>query len=61
MKQIKESIKKEIEDLPENALERLYKFIRSLKNSKPDKSCDLPSYSLKGQFDDVDIRSQAYE
>jgi hypothetical protein len=56
----KEAIKKEIDQLPENLLGEVDRFIHSLlrarTNPKP-----LRSRKLQGRFDQVSIRKQAYE
>jgi len=56
----KEDIKREVDSLPETVLNRLYKFINTLKSEKPKKRT-LPTHDFKGKLDDVDIRSRAYE
>jgi len=61
-KATKEEIKKTIDELPQSMLARVAQFIRSLAESK--KSIErkpLPTYQLGGKFDDVNIRSQAYD
>lgn len=56
----KDSIKKDIDQLPENLLGQVDRFIRSLirppRDLKP-----LSGYKLGGYFDKVSIREQAYE
>lgn len=56
----KEEIKREVDSLPETVLNRLYKFISTLKSEKPKKRT-LPIHDFEGKLDDVDIRSRAYE
>ncbi|MCB0328431.1 MAG: hypothetical protein KDD70_02175 [Bdellovibrionales bacterium] len=56
----KEDIKREVDTLPETVLNRLYKFISTLKGRKSKRE-PLPTYDFKGRFDQVDIRSKAYE
>ena len=56
----KEKIKAEIDKLPENLLEEVYRFINSIKITKSKKP-KLQSYKLKGQFDHLNIREKAYE
>ena len=61
MKKIsKDSIKEEVDKLPDSVLERLHKFIRTLAK-KEQKAMKLKSLNLGGHFDDADIRSAAYE
>ncbi len=56
----KEKLITEIDGLPEEILSKVLKFIESLK-TKPVKKKKLPSFRLKGQFDDADLRKKAYE
>lgn len=56
----KEDIKREIDNLPESVMNRLYKFIGSLKK-RSKKSEAFPAFNLNGKFDDLDVRSEAYE
>lgn len=56
----KEDIKREVDSLPETVLNRLYKFIGTLKQRKTNKH-SLPTHDFKGKFDEIDIRSRAYE
>ncbi|MCD4697741.1 MAG: hypothetical protein K8S16_16070 [Bacteroidales bacterium] len=56
----KEKIKNEIDNLSEEFLDDVLKYLYNLKNTyKPKKNiCRL---HLKGQFDNVNIRQNAYE
>lgn len=56
----KEKVKIEIENLPDDVLEQVYQFINSLKTKKKSHH-KLRTVNLNGQFDDVNIREQAYE
>ena len=56
----KDKIKREIDDLPDSLITRLYEFIATLKKNDV-KMQPLPSFDLKGKFDEVNIRSKAYE
>jgi len=57
---IKEKIKDEIDSLPSDLLEDVYRFIYSLKQKKKS-TRELHSFQLKGQFDELDVRKEAYE
>lgn len=56
----KEALKAEIDKLPDNLLEEVYKFINSIKTIRPRKR-KLHTFKLKGQFDNINIRESAYE
>ena len=56
----KEKIKMNIDELPEDLLERVYEYIQSLRPKKPNKK-QVRTFKLKGQFDKLDIRRNAYE
>lgn len=61
MKKIrKEDIKQSIDELSDNALERLHQFIKNLKASSHEKKPLIPLH-LGGKFDDINVRSKAYE
>ena len=55
----KEKLINEIENLPEDLLEKVYKFIRNLQTQKP--KIKIHTYKLKGQFDDMDVREESYK
>jgi len=57
---IKDKIKREIDKLPENELEKLYLYLHSL-NKKTKKKLKIRSLKLHGKLDDKDIRSVSYE
>lgn len=46
--------------MPNELLEKVYKYINSLTVQKPVKK-KLHTYKLKGQFDDINVREKAYE
>ena len=56
----KERVKKEIDKMPNELIEKVYKYINGLK-SKQIKGKKLHSYNLKGRFDDVNVRERAYD
>mgnify|MGYP005662467149 CR=1 FL=1 len=56
----KETLKAEIDKLPDNLLEEVYKFINSIRTLRSEKR-KLHTFKLKGQFDDINIRESAYE
>ncbi|MDC0358092.1 hypothetical protein OAO01_04685 [Oligoflexia bacterium] len=61
MKKIKkEDIKQSIDELSDSSLERLHQFIKGLKNSHRDKK-PLNPVHLGGKFDNINVRSKAYE
>lgn len=56
----KEKIKNEIDNLSEEFLDDILKYLYNLKNPhKPKK--DIRRLHLKGQFDNINIRQNAYE
>lgn len=55
----KEKLKEEIDRLPSNQLDDVFQFIYSIKTKKI-KTRKLHSFKLKGQFDKLDIRKEAY-
>ena len=56
----REKIKKDIEQLPDSLLDEVEQFLAAIK-SKHNRPTNLPTFKLKGQFDNLDIRRQAYE
>ncbi len=56
----KEKLKKEIDELPQDLLKKVYQFIHSM-TGKTGKKSRIRSFKLKGQFDDINIREKAYE
>ena len=56
----KESIKNEIDQLPDHLLEPLDRYLQTLIRIPRDRK-PLSGYKLGGHFDKVSIREQAYE
>lgn len=56
----KEKIKKEIDKMPNDLIEKVYKYINGLKSKEPKKK-EIHTFNLKGQFDNINIRERAYE
>ena len=56
----KEKIKKEIDKMPNELIEKVYRYISGLKSKKPKKK-KLHTYNLRGQFDNANVRERAYE
>ncbi|MFZ2956456.1 MAG: hypothetical protein WA705_06170 [Candidatus Ozemobacteraceae bacterium] len=56
----KDRLLSEIDKLPPDILGEVLKFIKDLKGKVLGKK-KVPSFKLKGQFDDIDIRKRAYE
>lgn len=56
----REKIKREIDKMPDDLLEKVHKYIGGLTSKKTTKK-KLHTYKLKGQFDDINIRERAYE
>jgi len=56
----KEKIKKEIDKLPEDTIEKLYKYIDTLRAKTTQKKI-THTFNLKGQLDNVNVRERAYE
>lgn len=56
----KEKVKREIDRMPNELLEKVYKYINSLTMQKSVRK-KLHTYKLKGQFDDINVREKAYE
>ena len=57
---IKERIKKEIDQMPDELLYQVQKYLDSIRESHPRKG-KIKSIHLKGQYDNVNIRQKAYE
>ncbi len=56
----KARIKRKIDRLPNEFLDKVYNYIDTITSSK--KSIKkIHTYKLKGQFDDIDIREKAYD
>ena len=56
----KEKVKKEIDKMPDDLVQEVYKFISNIKTTKIGKG-KLHTYRLKGKFDNLAIRESAYE
>jgi hypothetical protein len=57
---LKEKLKREIDRLPDKILIQLQRYLKNLNiNEKVEKG--IPKLHLKGQYDDLDLRRQAYE
>lgn len=56
----KELLKDEVEQLPDELLEEVHRFISRIKTNPPRKA-RLHTYKLRGSFDKLNIRATAYE
>lgn len=56
----RDRIKREIDKMPDDLLEKVYKFISGLKSAKPDRK-KIKTYKLEGQYDNINVREKAYE
>ena len=56
----KEKIKNEINNVPEEFLDDILKYLNNLKNVHKTKK-NFSGLHLKGQFDNINIRQNAYE
>ncbi len=56
----KARIKRKIDRMPNEFLDKVYNYINNLTSSKKGMR-KIHTYKLKGQFDDVNIREKAYE
>ena len=56
----KEKIKREIDCMPNDLLEKVHKYIGGLTSKKTVKK-KFHTYKLNGQFDDINVRERAYE
>lgn len=57
----REALKQEIDKLPDEVLDDLMHFVRVAKRGKKNSRRKLRTFSLKGQFDCINIREKAYE
>ena len=55
----KQTVKKEIDKIPDCLLEDILQFLTALKKKNPKKK--IHTFKLKGQFDKMNIRDRAYE
>ena len=58
--ELKEKLKKEIDQMPEELLYEVQKYLAKIKKH-PAKKRKIRSLHLKGQYDNVNIRQKAYE
>ena len=56
----KARIKRKIDKMPNEFLDKVYNYINTLTSTKT-KVKKTHTYKLKGQFDDMNIRAKAYE
>jgi hypothetical protein len=56
----RERIKREIDHMPTDLLEKVHKYINGLTSKKTAKK-KFHTYKLHGQFDDMNVRERAYE
>lgn len=56
----KEKVKREIDKMPSDLLEKVYSYINSLRTKTTQKK-KIHTFNLKGQLDDMNIRERAYE
>lgn len=56
----KDAIKKEIDELPDDLLENVYRIIRDIRSKKRRRK-KIHSFKLGGQFDGIDIKKLVYE
>ena len=56
----RDKVKREIDKMPNDLLEKVYKYINSLR-IKTTQRKKVHTFNLKGQLDNVNIRDKAYE
>lgn len=56
----KETVKQEIDKIPDYLLEDVLEFIGNIKNENTLRR-QVHTYKLKGKFDNLNIRAKAYE
>ena len=56
----KARIKRKIDRLPDEFLDKVYNYIDTITSSKK-RAKKIHTYKLKGQFDDINIREKAYD
>lgn len=56
----KEIVKRKIDKMPNDLIEKVYKYINSLEGKKAGKK-KISTFNLKGQLDNVNVRERAYE
>ena len=57
----KETIKKEVDKLPDSMLEVVYKLLKSLTHTQAKGDRKWTARNFEGKFDAADIRTAAYE
>lgn len=57
----KETIKKEVDKLPDNLLDVVYKLLKNLTNTPGKGDKHWTTRNFEGKFDAADIRTAAYE
>ena len=57
---IKEKIKKEIDEMPEELLYEVQKYLNTI-NKRKNLKRKIRKLHLKGQYDNINIRHKAYE
>jgi len=56
----REKVKQEIDKIPDYLLDEVLGFINSVRFEKSNKR-EIHTFKLKGNFDNINIRSKAYE
>ena len=56
----KERVKREIDKMPNDLIEKVYKYINSLEGKKAGEK-KIRTFNLKGQLDNLNVRERAYE
>jgi DNA replication initiation complex subunit (GINS family) len=56
----KEKVKREIDKMPNDLLEKVHKYIKTLRTKTTQKK-KIRTFNLKGQLDNINIRERAYE
>ena len=57
---IKEKIKKEIDEMPDDLLYEVQKYLNTI-NKRKNRKSKIRKLHLKGQYDNINIRQKAYE
>jgi len=57
--EIKDKIKKEIDQLPDELLYEVHKYLKKIKNQKSTRK-RIRSIHLQGKYDNINIRQKAY-
>jgi len=56
----KDKLKREIDQMSDDLIEEIYKIVNTIKAKKTRKR-KIHTHRLHGSFDDIDIRTNAYE